>query len=56
MIHEFDKIDELAVNAYDSKKLCLFIFDYMDWNDVQAHGVIMQMKIENYVTFIQQKD
>lgn len=55
MIHEFDKIDEVAVNAYDNQKLHLFIFDHMEWGDVQVHLAILQMKIENYIIFIQQK-
>lgn len=55
MIHEFDKIDDVAVDAYDNKKLHLFVFDHMDWEDVQAHWAILQMKIENYIIFIQQK-
>lgn len=55
MIHEFDKIDKLAINAYDNTLLHLFIFDHMEWNDVQAHWAILQMKTENYVTFIKQK-
>lgn len=55
MIHEFDKIDEVAVDAYDNKKLHLFIFDHMEWRDIQAHLAILQMKIENYIIFIQQR-
>lgn len=56
MIHEFEKIDELAVNAYDNTKLHLFIFDHMTWDDdIPAHLAILQMKIENYITFIKQK-
>lgn len=55
MIHEFDKIDEVAVDANDNKKLHLFIFDHMEWGDIQAHLAILQMKIENYIIFIQQK-
>lgn len=56
MVHEFEKIDEIAVNAYDNTKLHLFIFDHMTWNDdVLAHLAILQMKIENYITFIDQK-
>lgn len=55
MIHEFDKIDEVAVDAYDNKKLHMFIFDHMEWSNIQAHLAILQMKIENYIIFIQQK-
>ncbi len=49
MIHEFDKIDEVAVDAYDNKKLHMFIFDHMEWGNIQAHLAILQMKIENYI-------
>lgn len=59
MITEFDKIDDLAVNAADHTKLHLFIFDHLEWDqkdvDVRTHLAFLQMKIENYLTFIKIK-
>ena len=56
MIHELDKIDDWAIGADESDKLYLFVFDHMPWRDVAAHWAIMQMKLQNYVAFVLNKD
>lgn len=51
-IEELNAVDGLGVSD-DKKKLALLISDHLDWNNEYEHLILLQDKINSYVSFIE---
>lgn len=52
MIQEFNKVDLMFVDDTLPNTLCLGITDHYDWTFPKEHLMVLQKKLNNYVTFI----
>ena len=52
MIQEFNKVDLMFVDDTMPNTLCLGITDHYDWTFPKEHLMVLQKKLNNYVTFI----
>ncbi len=51
-VEKTNEIDAAATEK-NGKKLCLAIFDSMDWSELEKHLLILQDKINAYISYIQ---
>ncbi|MBD5111512.1 MAG: hypothetical protein HDT42_03120 [Ruminococcaceae bacterium] len=52
MIQEFNKVDFMFLDDNLPDTLCLSIADHLDWSYPKEHLMILQEKLNKYVTFI----
>jgi len=53
MIYELDKVDLISSDKNEPSKLCLGISDDVQWeHNIEEHILLLQEKLNNYVTFI----
>lgn len=52
MITEFDKVDFMFLDDNLPDTLCLSISDHLDWTYPKEHLMVLQEKLNKYVTFI----
>jgi len=52
---DFDKIDAIGVTEDNPAKMTLMISDHLDWQDIGAHLICLQEKINAYLYFVQEK-
>lgn len=56
MIYELEKVDMMTVEKDNPTELCLGIADEVQWDHhVEEHLLLLQEKMNNYVTFILSK-
>lgn len=51
-ITEVDKID-LVASRPDSNIVKLVVTDHLEWDDLDAHSLILQEKIDSYLYFVE---
>ena len=49
-IDQTDKVDFISIDEND-KSVFLTISDHLDWTNVEGHLLMLQEKINNYITF-----
>ncbi|MHC2832857.1 DUF6572 domain-containing protein [Bacillus sp. F9_6S_D1_P_5] len=52
-LHDTDKIDLVSMDNNNEDIVYLTIFDALDWEDEEEHALLLQDKINTYLTFIE---
>ncbi|MDF2905374.1 MAG: hypothetical protein K0R34_695 [Herbinix sp.] len=50
---DVNKIDGIAVNSNDDNRLMLLITDHLDWTKEYDHLLLLQKKINAYISFLE---